>query len=428
MAEKITIELYALNEKWKDTEKEEYERRGYLIPNIRNSGLFIRRNNRYIGGHPFKVENVIFNHNDFNNLRGELTFSPVFDKIFGIQINKNRCEITESLENIIKRKVDSDINLKGTTTRSRLVNAIKGEFSNNVIQNNNEKGKFTRGTKRNIIEIRKKFNEFMSDIDVQYVSRDFIKEITDEISQFSKENIKEFTEKDVLNLLDRVKRNKGRFEKKYKQVNEDFIKDYNIFIKRVDQSRNSLILHLIDGESEGYQLLQGEIEPKNEAEMFSLLNKFNNMKKGINEKNVFDFNIKDYDYINGIDCLIEVNEDLYNELDMEKRFNGTIEDINNIEGVINPNLNISEFTNERKYTFLEMKMELPTKMNHSMRFVTHLLCWDRNSVTTMRTDNVEYEVDPKGNWLMYNNKKRVKILYLKEIIEETVGGNFKEAL
>lgn len=428
--EKIAIELYALSEKWKDTDKtdkDEYERNGYLVPNIENSGLYIRRNNRYIGGHPFKVENVIFNHNDFNNLRGELRFSPVFDKIFGIQINKNRCEITESLENIIEHKVYNDKKLKGKTCRSRLVNAIKGEFSSNAIQNNNVQGVFTRGTKNRVIEVRKKLKEFSSTIEIQYVSKEFINEINNVISELRTDNISKFNEKDILFLLANVNRKKEILERKYKQLEGDFIKDYKIFMKRVEQLKAAKVLQLIDGESEGYEPLHGEIEPQNEAEMFSLLNKFKNIYKNINGKSFFDFHIKDYDYINGIDCLIEVEDDLYNELDMENRFNGITEDITNIRSIINENLNIFETTNERKYAFLEMKMEIPiNKMNHSMRFVTHLLCWERNDSITMRTDNVEYEIDSTGNWLMYDNKKRVKVLYLKEVIEDTVGGKFRE--
>ncbi|MGC7872111.1 ATP-binding protein [Desulfosporosinus sp. SYSU MS00001] len=73
-----------------------------LKPSIINSGFYIKRNKRLIG----RAEKfIIGSHQKFTHFRAEITFSPVFDKFFAVQVNKSRYLVHDIIVNLINEKI-----------------------------------------------------------------------------------------------------------------------------------------------------------------------------------------------------------------------------------------------------------------------------------------------------------------------------------
>lgn len=66
-------------------------------------------------------------------------------------------------------------------------------------------------------------------------------------------------------------------------------------------------------------------------------------------------------------------------------------------------------------------------MNHPLRFVSHIIYWDKPSqkICELKTDHVTYKVDNSRNLVLFNDKPRCYIIYLKEIIQQISGGLFE---
>lgn len=252
------------------------------------------------------------------------------------------------------------------------------------------------------------------------VNTNISEKLKQRLNQLSRINIKNKKEEEVKELIKLIKKELKKYKDIYKKLNCDFIEEYKAFEKRVKNINDSKKLNLNDESKKVGYFLEGIKEPQNEAEMYGILlmvSKFN--------PELFEFSLIDYDYKDGIDNLIEVTPKVFEYLQMEERFNGQVEDINDIDNILSDNLDIIDIIDDKKYCFMEMKMELPAKMNHSMRFVSHIVCWNRNGLETMNTEYVSYDIDNEQDMLFFNNEPRVKIVYLKEILEKELMCKFE---
>lgn len=148
LEECIEIDFYALSSEYKSKKiQNKYKEQGYLVPSPYYSGLFVRRNNIYMGN-VAKIMNIFNFHPSFNTLRGEVRFCPIFDDFFEIQINKNKYRISNVLESLIEETINDDNKLVGKTAKSKIKNALEGNFNKENKNNESYSGlQFTKETR-----------------------------------------------------------------------------------------------------------------------------------------------------------------------------------------------------------------------------------------------------------------------------------------
>lgn len=421
LEECIEIDFYALSNEYKSKKiQKKYIEQGYLVPSPYYSGLFVRRNNIYMGN-TAKIMNLFNFHPSFNTLRGEIRFSPLFDDFFGIQINKNKYRISNVLEYLIEQNINNDNRLIGRTAKAKIKNALKGNFNKENIYNDSDSDlKFTKDTNEKLKALRIEIKKYIDYLSNNLINLNISDKLKEELNRLSRVNIKNKKEDEVKELIKNIKKEVNKYKKVYKKLNYDFLKEYKVFENRVQNINESKKLNLSDESSEICDFLEGIKEPQNEAEMYGLLL----MISKLNPER-FEFSLIDYDYKESIDNLIEVTPSVFEYLQMEKRFNGQIEDINDIDNILSDNLDILDVMDDKKYCFMELKMELPRKMDHPMRFVSHIVCWKKNNIETMDTEYISYDIDNEQNMVLFNNEPRVKIIYLKEILEEELMCKFE---
>lgn len=400
--EKIYIDFYALNLKLKDSQIKEKYGTKYIMPTAIYSGIYINRNNRYIGD-VAKIDDICTDHDDFNTFRGELRFSPAFDMFFGIQINKNRYTISDILYDEICNCIYNDNRyytpqLNRATGQSRIRNALNGKINETKV-NNNFTWQVNQDIKKTLDELKSLKRKLNNSI-LDKSKKQIINEYKKEIEQYCPKNMKEC---EVEERLNKIKNDIRLIKKGLTRLQKDYIEDYERLNNRIEK--------LVDKQEIIISKFNNILEPKNEAEMFGLLYLIISIYP-----EEFDFKIKDYDYKDGIDCLVELKNEVFEELKMNERINGHIEDIKECKGFLSDDLDIDDGT----YCFLEMKMKLPARMNHSMRLVSHILCWERSEepLLEMSTEYVNYDVDNDRDIITYNDEVRVKVVYLKEVIDQ----------
>lgn len=92
-----------------------------VIFNLESSGYWIFRNGRKIGN-PTLLSTV---HPSLNNFRASIEFNPVFDKYFGIQVNKNRYVLDEALKEAITIKINQILEQHGLGNFEKLIKYSK---------------------------------------------------------------------------------------------------------------------------------------------------------------------------------------------------------------------------------------------------------------------------------------------------------------
>lgn len=420
--EYIEINLYILSPNFtrKKQDINYYIKHNYLYPSVYFSGLFVKRNNIYIGN-TAKIMEIFNNHPSFNTLRGEISFCPIFDEFFSIQVNKNKYQLSNVLEFLIKKCIESDYALHGKTAKSRISNAI---------EENKNKYKVKPPEIIKPIDLKKQLidtNKELEELEI-YVTDRLLSPYLSDMVKKNKVKIKNIPSQNSLNIsttLVEVNKSIDTIHNLYNKINNDFLIEYKAFKNRVLRLKNSS--YLIGTKSE-YRLLEYFKEPQNEAEMYTLLVLFLKIaSKQSNLPDSLNFKVLDYDYKDSIDNIIEIPQKIFDELDMKNRFNGKVEDIIEIEGILSKNLDITMINNGINYSFMEMKMKPKKQMNHPLRFVSHIIYWDKPSqkICELKTDHVTYKVDNSRNLVLFNDKPRCYIIYLKEIIQQISGGLFE---
>lgn len=80
------------------------------------------------------------------------------------------------------------------------------------------------------------------------------------------------------------------------------------------------------------------------------------------------------------------------------------------------------------YTFIELKNNLLHEMNHSLKLVSHIICWRKNNrITEIKIIYGIYTfTDRNEEVLIGASGEKVKVIYLKNLIEQISRGNFKK--
>lgn len=422
LKEYISIDLYALSSKFKDNKiKKEYADKVDLMPSEAYSGFYIRRNNIYIGN-PMKIMGICTNHPSYNLFRGEIRFSPIFDEFFEIQVNKNKCRISNALIKLIENAINNplDDKLIGSSAQSRILHALKGEFKGSGDNGGNNLVVLSGKVRQKIKKCRKDIISIKDSLGNSCIKDEVAYELSSALRSLNNSNINGKTESQIQPILNSV----NKVIKKYKRINKiveyDFINDFDAFKARVEKINLSTKLRFLDGADKKYLCLEGIREPNNEVEIYRILHRLIEI-----DSSLFEFTILDYDYKDSLDNVIEINEEVYSELKIRERFDGRIEDIDEIKGILNEDLNIDDVVGDKKYCFMEIKKDFPLDMNHPMRFVSHIICWNRRDIDIMRTKYINYEVDNENDMIVFRNQPRVKIIYLKEFMEKKLKCRFE---
>ena len=129
----------------------------------------------------------------------------------------------------------------------------------------------------------------------------------------------------------------------------------------------------------------------------------------------------------GLDSLIQIHNNLFNELNFDKRFGNTLEYVK--EKLKNTSLIDDEF----KLTFLEFKMELTKDMDHSLMLVSHIICWEKpkSSLKQIVAKDGVYDLKDINDqlYLICNDdciEKIVKVIPLKPTIENFLNAKYKK--
>lgn len=410
--ETIKIKLVSINENFTYKHKKIKEKFPNLndvyFPKLCNSGFYIKRNNRYIG-RALGMLGIIDDHPSYNRFRGEISFNPIFDEFFKIQINKNRNSLSKILKSLIEEKIRRDNQLQGSTVGTKIQIAIGANKQKNIHK---------------------------SKIPVKNSLEDKIKKLKDKAKGIKRnlENYYQDTNKVdiVLNLLEgetlvideiaRLERLYAEYQKKYKCI----YKDVTFLIKRITINKKKKMLKNIK-QFKYIDIFSLIREPKQEGELYGV---FYLMYVLFPDK--FDFHLIDYDTNEGLDCLVEINSQLFNELNFQERFGNQIEKINDELEISKEEAYNKEvrYNNKMKVCYLELKVNLKEKMNHSLVFVSHIVCWDKPKIDQLQADDDMYVFTDLTKTLLINSSegvsKKVKVIYLKDMIENITYGKFRK--
>lgn len=366
-------------------------------PKYNYKGFYNKRNNRYIGK-AMGMLGIVVDHPSHTRFRGEISFSPVFDELFLIQINKNRNSISILLRELIEIKIAEDQNLKGDGASAKIRNFLEtGEFVNEDVSYNDFE---TR-----IIKLERKANELKEKLRKYSQNTDIISEIIERVRSIS-------TEEEINKLEERFAAEKS----KYEENNKILFSNFNNLIARIKRYNSSSKLKGSDVE-----WMNGLKSPDVEGEIYGIF-----LVIYLLYKEYFDFELKGYTTSIGVDLVASVSSDLFEEYKFKERY-GTLIDIKN--GNIqykNNGYNIDDNIDEM-YTFIELKNNLISEMNHSLKLVSHIICWKKNNrITEIKAiDGIYTFTDRNKEVLIGANGEKVKVIYLKNVIEQISGGKFK---
>ncbi len=422
----IEIRMYHLNLKFIKTGfKNEIagEVPNCLLPSPEYSGFYIKRNMRYIG-RAAKILDICTEHNSFNYFRSEISFAPIFDEFFGIQVNKNRYDIKSSLASLIIEKIDKKIKVKLST------------YLDKYKKNNKTKSKpISLESKLNIINqkvnknllhldtIRAKAQEDGIDTDLINETAEIISILQDLSSSLARIKVDaELVELDANSIINNANDILSESEQIIARVqsaislrNECLIYPANILKERVIKAYNNRRL-LVSKDLEQTKDFQGYIlEPLNEVQLYGVLSKMLHYYPS-----EFDFILLDYNENKSLDCLVKLKEkELYNNLSLKLRFENQW-DYNWDEYLLNE---------EGAFSFVELKYLLGEKedLGHSMSLVSHLICWDYHpsKIDEFTAVDGKYKLSMDRNYLFHTNKmKKIKVICLRELVEELLDGEF----
>ncbi len=393
--EKISIRFYKLGtEKYSRKEakfrKDWPEISEYCLPSTKYTGIYVKRNNRYIGS-VIDVGDIFgrVNHQSFTRFRGVIEFNSLFDDYLGIQINKNRSNVSEVIKEIIDERIMNDSNLKGDTPFSRITSAIES--------NNDENEKMLLNDYE-YKQLSEKLNKLRANLDRYNQDTKCLDKIEDMI--IKKGNIAEIKIRLSEKEADYINNKKC----KYKYIDN--------LIKRVVNDNNTKRLTNTNDE---FKMFEGIKEAEIEIDVYKWFSYIWLLKPEL-----FEFDPIKYHTQEGVDYVVKLKKDIYDELNMEERF-GELKDI------ISTKLKLKE----PRYAFVEFKHILNKNMNHSLAFVSHIVCWrKKKNINEIEAEDGIYELSgyKENKWseiLVGPDNKLIKILYLREFIKEKTNGKWE---
>jgi len=434
----ITIKMYHLDKDFKHGNiikqvVSKTETKDTILPSGVDSGFYIRRNQRYIG-RAAKILNICTSHNSFNYFRAEIVFSPIFDSFFGIQINKNRYDIKNSLGNLLISKMESEIGKLSSFLKDRYTG--KGykinpsvEFELKRQYNISRKsaihldrvtaGAIEIGVNAEIISEAKASSinlltfaeKLLSNLN--QLSEIKSTEIPNQIEIAMLERLAKVLISKVLEIIQEADEVLIRLEAAISTRNEELIFSVIKLKERVNSAVNSKrkLLQTVDydkpNEFQGFIL-----EPLNEVQLYGVL-----LTLVQHFPDRFYFVLLDYSENDHLDCLVKIKQpEVYKLLNIKERF----------ENQWNEQWDDFLLNNSGGYNFVELKYLLGERkeLGHSLALVSHLVCWDFSKDITDEfiAKDGKYKLSKDKVYLLHNDKrKKVKIVCLKDYVEELLG-------
>lgn len=370
------------------------------FPTVEYRGFYIKRNKRYIGK-ALSMLGIVLDHSKYNRFRGEISFNPIFDGFFKIQINKNENTLSGILISLIGERILNDVNLQGNTAATRIENALKSDknitdISKNMIENK-------------IKNLKKKARESNANLNISYQDTREIEEIINLL------NRKDLEENDIEDIGQRLVQIDTEFFKRNREIYEDV----SSLINRIYENKKRKSLKHINEELNYVYLFSALREPIQEGELYGVFYLIYTLYP-----DKFDFDLIDYNTTDGIDCIIKINSKMFEKLNLKKRFGKQMDRIKEELEIAD------EFDNqdEKKFCYLELKIKLADTINHSLALVSHIICWSKSKSDQIQAYDDLYSFTDSNKTLLINSNneitKKVKVIYLKNVIENITGGKF----
>jgi hypothetical protein len=405
----IVVSVFLLNEKFKNIN---IDNPLVLEPSALFSGIYIKRNKRYIG-HVAKIDGISTSHPQYNYFRAEILFSPIFDSFLRIQVNKNRYDITSSLyrllEKELKRKAREERkrSIKGLlltkTNKTKTIEELIKELQDSLAQ-----AESIKITARNSGVNSQQLSQLETIIDK---TNYFIDTTNKTVTLLENNDDLRTAAEEQLQILNDMKANILAEIEERKKVLLDSADKLKDRLKRAKYKRKSISIDT----SEAINDFKGVIkEPLNEAEMYGVLYMMTHLFPS-----EFDFKLLDYNDSNHVDCLIEVTSiATYKNLKVKERFENQWDD--------NWNEEITA-SGIGGYAFSELKYLLGerSEIGHSLQLVSHLICWDiaKESLIKVEADDGIYVFREDREYL-HSTHNKIKVIYLKKIVEELLLDEF----
>ena len=118
----------------------------------------------------------------------------------------------------------------------------------------------------------------------------------------------------------------------------------------------------------------------------------------------------------GNDTIVKIKNSLFKELNMAERFKGEYENIRK-------QLTKMGIDEDEDSSLLEYEIKFKKTMKKSFSLVSHIISWEKpTNITFIETIDGKYSFNPEKSCLINCDDKsvikKVKVLYLKDIIEE----------
>lgn len=371
----------------------------------RSNGIHMYYNNVNIG--------VVDTNNDYdydfvrqnaNWFRCSLEFSTAFYKVFGIQINKNRYNISDDLIKLIQGNIMKSINeyLKKNGKNELKVNKGFSSFmtnaekvfrkTNNIEQKPHDKAKndaitklraYFKGVDDYILEETKgKKDKYINDITTGNTKDDSIDSIIQDVNVFAEKfkKVRDNLENNLLLDLEYFK-------------NREFNSQFSVDVK---------CLKISDDHSIYFPISEKPSESEVLALLMILLSKDQNNRfcfptiEKIGIDKIIDISS------NGIDLMVKLSD--WFENDNECNIRNAVIDVNNGKQYFDPQKIIKhfktseiEFDNSRSFAEIKAVCRVVTEKNvggklkvenepHSLSMCSHLICW---SVGNYRIDKIK---------------------------------------
>ncbi len=195
-------------------------------------------------------------------------------------------------------------------------------------------------------------------------------------------------------------------------------------IKRVLINRKRKSLKNVNDAFPYTNLISKIKEPLQEGELYGILYLLYMIYP-----NKFDFKLLGYDTDESLDCLVKIDSALFNNMNFNERFGDQMEKVNDDIFIPKEELDGNEIEEINKFCLLELKLRLTKEMNHSLALVSHIVCWSKPNLEQIKADDDLYGFTNSSKTVLINasggSKKTIKVIYLKEMIEEVACTKFK---
>ncbi|WP_219835353.1 ATP-binding protein [Paenibacillus sp. R14(2021)] len=344
---------------------------GFMKVNEENSGFYILRNRRQVD-RAVKFKNINKMHNDYNQFRAELKFNPIYDELFGVQVNKSKIEIKSVIEQILYQKmIEYFGEISGRTVASKVRTFLK---------------------ERSLV-IKTDPLSLVSTNSTEIVPQNKGKREQDWRNQKSDEPKKEHTYYDFNDL------DEEELKKIPEYTEDEHRANFNARVKNIKSREFIRFFYSLEIEDIDHRIkcFLNIIKPSLEGEVFGLLQ----MIKILSPTSI-PFEILDYNDRLGLDCVARHNN----------------------AGLVG------------EYCFyVELKKELKRTMNHRLTLAKYIVCWRvqehfKTNVKVLSALDGNYNLDSDASGFFVINKlgHLVRIIELEDTFTKLLKRDFAQGL